>query len=60
VIANKSNKIEDLKRVADDFFSDYYRGPKPYAAAVFDFINDMLEPTRYAPARLLGERRQKC
>lgn len=56
-----SNKIEDLRRLAEDFFAEYYQGSKPYAAAVFDYIDEDLEPTRYAPARLLGrERRKKC
>lgn len=48
----------ELKKVAQKFMDDYYRGTKPYAAAVFDFIHFKLGKTIYDPAMLLGERRQ--
>lgn len=49
----------ELKKAAQKFMDTYYRGTLPYAAAVFDFIHDRLERTRYDPAALLGERRKK-
>lgn len=59
IVGIRVDKLDDLKRAAESFFNDYYDGPKPYAAAVFDFLHDRFEHTRYDPAALLGERRRK-
>jgi hypothetical protein len=51
--------LNELKDAARRFMNQYYRGTLPYAAAVFDFIHDRLENTRYDPEVLLGSRRAK-
>lgn len=49
----------ELENAAQKFMNEYYRGTRPYAAAVFDFLHDRFERTRYDPAGLLGECRKK-
>ena len=59
LMGTTDDEINELKRAAKKFMDDYFSGPYPYAAAVFDFIHDRLEKTRYDPEALLGERRKK-
>jgi hypothetical protein len=51
--------MSELQRAAQKFMDQYFSGTLPYAAAVFDFIHDRLEKTRYDPETLLGGRRKK-
>lgn len=53
------NDLVELKKAAQKFMNEYYWGPRPYAAAVFDILHERLERTRYDPAVLLGECRKK-
>ena len=53
------NDLVELKKAAQKFMDEYYRGPRPYAAAVFDILHERFERTRYDPAVLLGECRKK-
>ena len=54
----RTTDVNTLKQIAQEFMDEYYSGTKPYAAAVFDYIHFMLEPTRFDPAVLLGPRRK--
>ncbi len=58
-VTKDDNDLVELKKAAQNFMNDYYHGTKPYASAVFDYVHDRLERTRYDPVVLLGERRRK-
>lgn len=58
-VTKDDNDLVELKKAAQNFMNEYYHGAKPYASAVFDYVHDRLEGTRYDPAVLLGERRAK-
>lgn len=50
--------FSESKRVAKELEDDYYRGRRPYAVAVFDFIHERFEGSPMDPDKLLGNRRK--
>ena len=59
LMAATDDEISELRKAAKKFMDQYFSGTLPYAAAVFDFIHDRLENTRYDPQTLLPEHRKK-
>lgn len=51
--------LNEARNAAQALKDEYYRGTRPYAVAVFDYIHFQLGGTPYDPEVMLGERRKK-
>lgn len=57
VLAVTPDDLRELREAAQKFKDEYYRGRRPYAVAVFDYLHERFENTEYDPDFLLGARR---